>query len=103
MLNRLHLGRVARPEKQPEGKLNAFAPPVKPRPKAAGPGHGLPAWLEKDAVVLYRSSSGRNMKVESKSEGRELQVMVKQVTSETVKILFADGKTWCAAWEKATE
>eukprot|EP00434_Breviolum_minutum_P030341 symbB.v1.2.026840.t1/scaffold2588.1/size75582/3 len=115
VLNRLHLGRSVQSvqgDKAPEaGKaVNAFAPPVKPRgggisalaaaaseaasrPKgtttpAPAPApvlgrYGLPVWIKEDAVVLYRSSSGKEMKV-----------MVKQVTAEKVKILFTDGKTW---------
>merc|ERR1711879_914818 len=38
-----------------------------------------------NATVIYRSSSGGDMKV-----------FVKQVTSEKVKVLFRDGKTWKA-------
>ncbi|CAL1154310.1 unnamed protein product [Cladocopium goreaui] len=134
VLNRLHLGRGLQSlqgDKAPEtaGKVDAFAPPVKPRgggisalaaaaseaalrpakgPTTTAPPapvlgrYGLPAeerhkagmgknccclrtvaWIKEDAVVLYRSSSGKEMKV-----------MVKQVTPEKVKILFTDGKTW---------
>eukprot|EP00435_Cladocopium_sp_Y103_P050705 s2689_g15.t1 len=115
VLNRLHLGRGLQSlgDKAPEaaGKaVDAFAPPVKPRgggisalaaaaseaalrpakgPTTTAPPapvlgrYGLPAWIKEDAVVLYRSSTGKEMKV-----------MVKQVTPEKVKILFTDGKTW---------
>ncbi|CAJ1452915.1 unnamed protein product [Effrenium voratum] len=109
VLNRLHLGRARSETSQalPVGKgaAAAFAPVVKPRgggisalaaaaaaaaakaaegPPAPRSGkHGLPVWIKEDARVLYRSSSGREMKV-----------VVKQITPEKVKILFSDGKTW---------
>ncbi|CAJ1342423.1 unnamed protein product [Effrenium voratum] len=47
------------------------------------PGVRFEVWIKEDARVLYRSSSGREMKV-----------VVKQITPEKVKILFSDGKTW---------
>merc|ERR1712039_570448 len=44
---------------------------------------GLPVWLAEGANVLYKSSSGKLVKV-----------AVKVITSDKVKILFTDGKTW---------
>eukprot|EP00435_Cladocopium_sp_Y103_P051248 s2689_g15.t2 len=71
----------------PAPVLGRYGLPVKEIHWKAGMGKNRcclrAAWIKEDAVVLYRSSTGKEMKV-----------MVKQVTPEKVKILFTDGKTW---------